>query len=73
MTREDCDEFANVACRILMDDAYYLRLRANAKIKAEQMSSQNMALKLEQVYMQMLDVDYHQSRNLKKVNTWIGS
>lgn len=72
LTGEDCDEFAAATCRVLKDDTYYHRLQANARLKAEQMSSQNMALKLEQVYLQMVDSDYHHSRSLK-IDSWIGS
>lgn len=73
LTKEDCDEFAGAVCRILRDNAYYLRLRANAKLKAEQMSSQNMALKLEQVYMQMLEADYHHTHSFIKIDSRMGS
>lgn len=73
LTGEDSDEFAAAVTRILKDDRYYRHLQANALHRAEQMSSRNMALKLQGVYEQMEGGEHHHSRNLRKISSWIRS
>ncbi len=73
LTGEDSGEFAAAVIRILQDDRYYRHLQTNAIHRAEQMSSQNMALKLQDVYEQMEGGEHHQSRNLRKISSWIRS
>ena len=53
MTACDQDEFTGAILRLLSDDKIYHYFRNNALVKAEQVSSQNMALQLEKVYQQL--------------------
>ena len=73
LTGEDSDEFAAAVTRILQDNRYYRHLQTNALHRAEQMSSQNMALKLQSVYEQLEGGEHHQSRNLRNISSWIRS
>ncbi|MEQ8200815.1 MAG: glycosyltransferase family 4 protein [Syntrophomonadaceae bacterium] len=73
LTGEDSDEFAAAVVRILQDDRYYRHLQANARHRAEQMSSRNMALKLLQVYEDLNAAEHHHSSNLRKISSWIKS
>ncbi|NLN87377.1 MAG: glycosyltransferase family 4 protein [Syntrophomonadaceae bacterium] len=73
LTNENSDEFAAAVCRILQDDRYYRHLQANARHRAEQMSSQNMALILQDVYEQLNGSEHHRSRNIRKISSWIRS
>jgi glycosyltransferase involved in cell wall biosynthesis len=73
LTGEDSDEFAAAVIRVLQDDRYYRHLQVNALHRAEQMSSRNMALKLQGVYEQLQGGQHQQSRALRKISSWIRS
>ncbi len=68
----ECDTAALAAAilRVLKDDNLYRSLQANAKQKAEQLSSRNMALKLEQVYRDL--VANHKDNLDKRQNVTLG-
>jgi len=73
LTGEDSREFAAAACRILQDKEFYERLQANARMRAEELSSRNMAVRLEQVYEQLAASEHQHTRVIKKISSWIGS
>ncbi|PKM76339.1 MAG: glycosyltransferase family 4 protein [Firmicutes bacterium HGW-Firmicutes-15] len=57
LTECDTGELAAGILRVLKDDKLYHSLQINARKKADQLSSHNMALKLEQVYMNMVSTN----------------
>lgn len=54
LTECDTGKLAAAICKVLTDEKLYHRFQANAIKKAEQLSSHNMALKLEQVYKDLV-------------------
>ncbi len=54
LTGCDTGELAAAIVRVLKDENLYHSLQVNARKKADQLSSHNMALKLEQVYMNLV-------------------
>ena len=70
LTNADIDEFADAVCRVLEDDNLYMELKSNALIKAESLSSRNMALKLEAVYQQLIDNRTYRPNRLLDVGGW---
>lgn len=73
LTAEDSHEFASAVCRVLRDESFYRRMQANARLRAEELSSHNMALRLEDVYEQLVASEPHQTRTIRKISSWIGS
>lgn len=69
LTSENTEEFAAAICRILQDDQMYQRFQTNALLKAEQLSSHNMALKMEQTYEEVLNWKRNQYKNLGNVSS----
>ena len=68
MTACDQDEFTGAILRLLSDDKIYHYFRNNALVKAEQVSSQNMALQLEKVYQQLINTHVHRR---SRVYDWL--
>ncbi|MDD4801860.1 MAG: glycosyltransferase family 4 protein [Syntrophomonas sp.] len=68
LTECDTSELANAISRVLNDDILYHRLQANSRQKAEQLSSYNMALKLEQVYRNLAFNHKVRPNNILNVN-----
>jgi len=68
LTACDQDEFTGAILRLLSDDKIYHYFRNNALVKAEQVSSQNMALQLEKVYQQLINTHVHRR---SRVYDWL--
>ncbi len=55
LTECERNEFCNAVIRVLNDEILYKRLKANAYLKAQNLSSANMALKLQEVYEKLAE------------------
>lgn len=71
----DCnqDEFAQAICRVLNDDSMYRRFKLNARMKAESLSSTNMAQKLEDIYLSLVNSDMRRRHRMLDVGSWFGA
>lgn len=72
LTPNDTSKLAAAVCRILSDKKLYRRLQTNARKKAEKLSCHNMALKLEQVYQDMVTDNIYRPGNVLGLNSRIG-
>lgn len=69
----DIEQFAAAVCRLLQDENTLRRFSRNALLKADSLSSHNMAKRLEEVYLQ-LDIRRRRRRNrMKELMSWFGS
>ncbi len=73
LTNADIDEFTDAICRVLGDETLYQRLKTNALVKAESLSSRNMALKLQAVYEKLLQNRTYRPNRLLDVSTWFSN
>lgn len=73
LTPADTSALAAAIRRILLDDTLNKYLRANARCKAESLSSCNMALKLEKVYTELLAEPRERPNSILDVNFWMGT
>lgn len=66
-------EFSQAVCKLLEDDKTYQKFSRNALLKADSLSSHNMARKLEELYLQ-LDIRNGRRRlRMKDLIGWFGS
>lgn len=66
-------EFSQAVCKLLEDDNTYQKFSQNALLKADSLSSHNMARKLEELYLQ-LDIRNRRRRlRVKDLIGWFGS
>ena len=72
LTSEDTGEFATAICRILQDDELYHKLQANAYLKAQKLSSHNMALEMERVYEELMANDNYHSKSVWDISSRMG-
>ncbi len=73
LTGLDMDELAAAILRILDDEKLYQHLSSNALLKAQAMSSQNMALKLEEIYEDLLAKKFYRPRRFLDVASWFSN
>lgn len=73
LTNCDQDEFAGAICRILTDDIAYNRFKANARNKAELLSSAHMAQRMENIYLHLTNSNIRRHHRLLDVGSWFGS
>ena len=73
LTNLDIDELAGAICRVLGDDVLYRKFKANALLKAQTLSSRNMALKLEEVYESLLSGRFYRPHSMLDVSYWFGN
>lgn len=72
LTSANMDEFSEAVCRVLGDPELYEKLKANALLKAESLSSRSMALKLQAVYQKLLE-NRRYRHNRFDVGTWFSN
>jgi 1,2-diacylglycerol 3-alpha-glucosyltransferase len=73
LTAADSSELAAAIQRILQDEKLYRHLQANARLKAERLSAFNMALKMEQVYKDLVSEPRERPNSILDVNFWMGT
>lgn len=71
LTPNDTAALAGAICKILGDKKLYLSLQANARKKAQKLSCRNMALKLEQVYQDLVKNNNYRSSDTMGFNIWM--
>lgn len=68
LTECDQEEFTRAVLHLLGDNKAYQYFRHNALLKAEEISSQNMALELEKIYQSLCNKNIHRRR---RVYDWL--
>lgn len=73
LTNNDMNEFVAAVNSVLEDDELYQRLKNNAFHKAEIMSSRNMALKMEELYENLIDQRSYRPNRFLDVGSWFNN
>ncbi|MEA4926838.1 MAG: glycosyltransferase family 4 protein [Syntrophomonadaceae bacterium] len=71
LTANDTTALAGAVCKILSDEKMYRSLQANARQKAQRLSCHNMALKLEKVYLDLIQSNSYRSSDSMGINSWL--
>ncbi len=71
----DCDEthLSAAIARTLQDETLYRRLKKNALVKAEKLSSRSMALKLESLYKEVAENNQYRPNKMLDISSWFGN
>ncbi|MEN6349789.1 MAG: glycosyltransferase family 4 protein [Syntrophomonas sp.] len=72
LTAADIHEFAAAVCTVLEDEGMYKRFQVNALKKAEKLSAENMALKLEELYHSLYVNSTPRYHRMLDMNKWFG-
>lgn len=72
LTKEDIAEFTNSVFMVMENEEYYQRLKANALLKADSLSSRAMAVKLAEIYEGLVEKNIYPSSKMHDVGAWLG-
>ncbi|MGI5912455.1 MAG: glycosyltransferase family 4 protein [Syntrophomonadaceae bacterium] len=73
LTQCNINDFSSAVYRILCNKDIYNRFSRNALVKADSLSSYNMARKLEEVYFNLVNNHRHRRNRIKELINWFGS
>ncbi|HOQ08921.1 MAG TPA: glycosyltransferase family 4 protein [Syntrophomonadaceae bacterium] len=73
LTECDLQEFSNAICTLLADEELYNRFKEQALQKAYNLSAENAARKLEEVYQSLLEKNVPRKPRLLDFGAWFGS
>ncbi|QGT99682.1 Glycosyltransferase [Candidatus Syntrophocurvum alkaliphilum] len=73
LTKNEKNDFSQAVCSILNNKELYDQMKNNAILKADALSSQNMARKLEDLYIELVSKKLKRQRRLIDVGSWLGS
>ncbi|MGR6835657.1 glycosyltransferase family 4 protein [Syntrophomonas erecta] len=73
LTTCDKGEFSSAIVRLLDDPVLYHKFKKNALVKADSLSSLNMAIKLEEVYQELCEKTTHRKAKFIDFGSWFGS
>ncbi|NLB53317.1 MAG: glycosyltransferase family 4 protein [Syntrophomonadaceae bacterium] len=73
LTNLDMDEFTSAVCRLLENDVLYRQFKDNALLKAKALSSQSMAIKMEEVYEGLRSRGFYRPHRLLDVGSWFNN
>ena len=73
LTGLDINELAGAIIKVLDDEKLYQFLKTNALLKARAMSSESMALKVEEVYESILSKKFYRPHRFLDVGSWFSN
>lgn len=73
LTELDQDELAAAILKVLEDEKLYQYFSNNALLKAQALSSKNMAMKLEEIYAELLSKKFYRPRRFLDVGSWFSN
>ena len=73
LTPGSIPEFSQAVCKLLDDKETYQSFSENALLKADSLSSHNMAKKLEELYLQLDNRNRRRRTRVKDLIGWFGS
>ncbi|HNX29144.1 MAG TPA: glycosyltransferase family 4 protein [Syntrophomonadaceae bacterium] len=73
LTELDINQLTEAICKVMDDENLYNYFKTNALLKAQALSSQNMALKQEAVYENLLSKKFYRPHRFMDVSSWFSN